>query len=63
MISENIVRYRGRSVVSAKSWMDMKMNDTEYVLLSLSMIKLNENLCERNEIVKVKLCVQTEVEK
>ena len=41
----------------------MKMNDTEYVLLSLSMIKLNKNLCERNEIVKVKLCVQTEIEK
>ena len=27
------------------------------------MIKLNKNSCERNKIVKVKLCVQTEVEK
>ena len=27
-----LLRYRGRTVISAKSWMDMKMNDTEYVL-------------------------------
>ena len=60
-LSKDVVRYRWKSVISAKSciWRWMVRNVFCRVYVWSSWIKVS---CERNKIVKVKLCVQTQIE-